>query len=101
MGGNSIKTEGQKHPAGQKDVSKATEQQGSKSKPLVEWTVNDVSNWLRSMSMDEYVQTFHDNQIQGVHLTEMTKEDFKELGVLPMGHRLTMANSVAKLQKYK
>jgi hypothetical protein len=91
-----MKTDGQKYPA---VVSKATEQQGSMSKPLVEWTVNDVCDWLRSMSMDEYVQTFHDNQIQGVHLTEMTKEDFKELGVLPMGHRLTMVNSVSKLQK--
>lgn len=93
---DSMKTDGQKYPA---VVSKATEQQGSMSKPLVEWTVNDVCDWLRSMSMDEYVQTFHDNQIQGVHLTEMTKEDFKELGVLPMGHRLTMVNSVSKLQK--
>ncbi|XP_062510285.1 SH3 and multiple ankyrin repeat domains protein 2-like isoform X2 [Corticium candelabrum] len=83
---------------GQTGVSRGKPNKSLCFKPLLQWTVNDVSDWLRSFAMEEYVQSFHDNQIQGSHLAEMTKDDFKELGVLPLGHRLTIANAVAKLQ---
>lgn len=86
------------HLTKQNGVSGTQLQDAYKSKPLAQWTVSDVSHWLRSVSMDEYVQAFHDNQIRGLHLAEMTKDDFKELGVLPLGHRLTLANAVARLQ---
>ena len=66
-------------------------------KPLAEWTVDDVCNWLRNLGLGTYAQVFAENEIEGGHLPDLGKEDLLELGVTRVGHRLTIEKSLKKL----
>ena len=41
----------------------------------------DVAAWLRGLGLEQYVQLFRDNDIDGEILRGMTAEDLKELGI--------------------
>ena len=68
-------------------------------KPLIEWTVEDVGNWLDNLGMGMYGQVFMENEIDGSHLPDLGKEELQELGVTRVGHRLTLERSLKKLKK--
>ena len=70
-----------------------------KTKPLELWSTDDVSTWLSELSLDQYRESFLENEISGIHLSEMTKDDLRELGIARLGHRLTILNALAKLAK--
>jgi len=82
-------------------VSVFNSQQGGgyKSKPVTEWTVDDVCSWLDDIGLEEHIEMFWDNEIQGAHLVDMTKDDLKELGITRLGHRMTIANGIAAFMK--
>ncbi|XP_022111184.1 SH3 and multiple ankyrin repeat domains protein 3-like isoform X4 [Acanthaster planci] len=71
--------------------------QGWKTKPLVEWTSQDVGLWLTSLNLSEHRRSFEENEIAGEHLSALTKDDLQELGVVRMGHRLTISKAIKQL----
>jgi hypothetical protein len=56
----------------------------------------NVGDWLRSLSLDQYVATFRDNAIDDVALADLTDSDLEKLGV-PMGHRKRLMKAIAGL----
>ena len=67
-------------------------------KPYPEWTCDEVGEWLDFINMGQYKESFLENDIQGMHLSELGKEDLSELGVKKLGHRLTIDDAIGKLR---
>ena len=53
-----------------------------------------VRNWLESLGLDEYVETFADNAIDESVLGDLTDQDLKELGVAKLGHRKKLLKAI-------
>ena len=49
----------------------------------------DVVVWLRSLGLEEYEAAFRENKINERVLPNLTQEDLKEIGVGPVGHRVS------------
>src|SRR5262249_13052019 len=57
----------------------------------------EIAEWLRSVGLEQYAQTFRDNAIDIALLPALTDPHLKELG-LPLGHRLKLLQAVAALR---
>ena len=57
----------------------------------------DVAAWLRGLGLERYEAAFRDNQIDWAVLPELTSEDLREIGVVPIGHRRKLLASIAGL----
>uniref|UniRef100_A0A670ZV11 SH3 and multiple ankyrin repeat domains 3 n=1 Tax=Pseudonaja textilis TaxID=8673 RepID=A0A670ZV11_PSETE len=66
-------------------------------KPLQLWNKYDVGDWLESINLVEHRDKFEDNEIEGTHLPALTKEDFVELGVTRVGHRMNIERALKQL----
>ncbi|XP_069485567.1 SH3 and multiple ankyrin repeat domains protein 3 isoform X2 [Ambystoma mexicanum] len=66
-------------------------------KPLHLWSKYDVGDWLESINLAEHRDKFEDNEIEGTHLPALTKEDFVELGVTRVGHRMNIERALKQL----
>ncbi|KAK7582691.1 hypothetical protein V9T40_014136 [Parthenolecanium corni] len=57
------------------------------------WDVSEVTSWLESLQLGEYAESFAAHDVRGRELLTLTRRDFKELGVVKVGHikRLTLA----------
>ncbi|XP_069057095.1 SH3 and multiple ankyrin repeat domains protein 1 [Pleurodeles waltl] len=60
------------------------------AKPLHFWTKFDVADWLEYLNLGEHREHFLDNEIDGSHLPSLTKEDYIDLGVTRVGHRMNI-----------
>ncbi|XP_068097509.1 SH3 and multiple ankyrin repeat domains protein 1 isoform X1 [Hyperolius riggenbachi] len=60
------------------------------SKPIHFWTKYDVADWLDYLNLGEHREHFLDNEIDGSHLPSLTKEDYIDLGVTRVGHRMNI-----------
>ncbi|KYO37119.1 SH3 and multiple ankyrin repeat domains protein 1 isoform B [Alligator mississippiensis] len=60
------------------------------AKPLPFWTKFDVADWLDYLNLGEHRDRFLDNEIDGSHLPSLTKEDYIDLGVTRVGHRMNI-----------
>ncbi|CAM5131360.1 unnamed protein product [Natator depressus] len=60
------------------------------AKPLPFWTKFDVADWLEYLKLGEHRDRFLDNEIDGSHLPSLTKEDYIDLGVTRVGHRMNI-----------
>src|SRR5215472_15624276 len=58
--------------------------------------VMDVAAWLRGLSLERYVEAFHDNAIELEVLPELSEADLEKIGVL-LGHRKIMLKAIAAL----
>ncbi|XP_074657452.1 uncharacterized protein LOC141910635 isoform X2 [Tubulanus polymorphus] len=65
-------------------------------RPIRAWTTADVCDWLDSLFLSEYNHLFTSNSIDGNHLAEMTRNDFMDIGVTRVGHRMNMERSIKK-----
>ena len=72
-------------------------------KDISTWTTSDISSWLKSINMTQYVSKFELNKINGYDLIYLTKEDLKNLGVLNIHDKNVILNSMkrALLQQLK
>ena len=70
------------------------QESGYKSKPVVEWDVEDVCQWLRDIGLGEHASMFEENEIIGEHLPDFGKDDLKELGVKKLGHQKTFISKL-------
>ncbi|XP_051818475.1 SH3 and multiple ankyrin repeat domains protein 3 isoform X3 [Antechinus flavipes] len=66
-------------------------------KPLQLWTKFDVGDWLDSIHLGEHRDRFEDHEIEGAHLPALTKDDFVELGVTRVGHRMNIERALKAL----
>ncbi|XP_077075364.1 SH3 and multiple ankyrin repeat domains protein 1 [Siphateles boraxobius] len=67
------------------------------SKPLPYWSKYDVADWLTYLNLAEHRERFLDNEIDGSHLPSLTKEDFLDLGVSRVGHRMNIERALKRL----
>jgi hypothetical protein len=58
----------------------------------------DVTEWLRSLGLDQYAPAFHDNGIDVRVLPQLTAEDLKDLGIGMVGHRRMLLDAIAGLR---
>jgi class 3 adenylate cyclase/predicted ATPase len=57
----------------------------------------DIGEWLRSLGLQSYEQTFRDNGIDLEILPRLTVEDLKEIGVQAVGHRRKLIDAIGLL----
>ncbi|XP_013408002.1 SH3 and multiple ankyrin repeat domains protein 3 isoform X4 [Lingula anatina] len=65
-------------------------------KSITDWTCDDVSDWLDDLKLSEYKTIFVENDIDGQNLATLTRNDFLELGVSRVGHRMNMERAIKK-----
>jgi class 3 adenylate cyclase len=58
----------------------------------------DVTEWLRSLGLEQYAPAFEQNHVSPELLPELTADDLKELGVASLGHRRAMLAAIAGLR---
>ncbi|KAK5867533.1 hypothetical protein PBY51_012011 [Eleginops maclovinus] len=66
-------------------------------KPLHLWNKYDVGDWLESINLGEHRAGFQEHEIEGSHLPALTKDDFAELGVTRVGHRMNIERALKML----
>ncbi|XP_034443977.1 SH3 and multiple ankyrin repeat domains protein 3 isoform X3 [Hippoglossus hippoglossus] len=66
-------------------------------KPLHLWNKYDVGDWLDSINLGEHRAGFQEHEIEGSHLPALTKDDFAELGVTRVGHRMNIERALKLL----
>jgi class 3 adenylate cyclase len=57
----------------------------------------DVTEWLRSLTLEQYAPAFEQNHISPELLPSLTADDLKELGIASVGHRREMLEAIAEL----
>src|SRR5437868_10785486 len=57
----------------------------------------DVAAWLRGLGLEQYAPAFHDNDVDGEVLPELTAEDLISIGVTSVGHRRKLLSAIAAL----
>jgi len=62
--------------------------------------MEDVSNWLRDIGLDQYVQLFSENAIDKDVLFELTEPDLTGLGIV-LGHRKKILKAIEQLKEEK
>lgn len=68
-----------------------------RQRPLSLWNKYDVGDWLESMGLAEHRQRFQEHEIEGSHLPALTKDDYIELGVTRLGHRINIERALRQL----
>src|SRR6516225_7035876 len=58
----------------------------------------DVAALLRGLGLERYETAFRDNEIDWAVLPELTSEDLREIGVVPIGHRRRLLDAIAALR---
>jgi SAM domain (Sterile alpha motif) len=58
----------------------------------------DVGAWLKSLGLEQYEAAFHENAIDGDVLRQLTADDLKEMGIVPIGHRRRLLDAIAALR---
>ena len=57
----------------------------------------DIAAWLRGLELEQYVPAFHDNDVDGHVLPDLTAEDLIAIGVTSVGHRRKLLSAIAAL----
>ena len=63
-------------------------------KDISTWSTEDISNWLKSINMNQYISKFESNKINGYDLIYLTKEDLKSLGIVSIHDKNIILNSM-------
>jgi class 3 adenylate cyclase len=58
----------------------------------------DLGEWLRSLGLEQYETAFRENAVDDTILLSLTAEDLKEIGVVPIGHRRKLLDSISALR---
>jgi class 3 adenylate cyclase len=56
-----------------------------------------VAAWLRGLGLEQYASAFHDNDVDGEVLPELTADDLISIGVTSVGHRRKLLAAIAAL----
>ncbi|KAG0644107.1 hypothetical protein HOY80DRAFT_915548 [Tuber brumale] len=65
---------------------------------VLEWDVEDVAGFIRSLGLDQYGDSFLDNEIDGQVLVRLDHEELRDIGVKSVGYRLTILKNVYNIK---
>ena len=70
-----------------------------KNQDVAEWTVEDVSGWIKTNSiLDQYSTNFNQNEIDGYTLLSLTEDEMiNSLKITDQYHRQYLRKSIKKL----
>jgi class 3 adenylate cyclase/tetratricopeptide (TPR) repeat protein len=60
--------------------------------------MQQITDWLKQLGMDEYIQRFAENDIDFAILSDLTDQDLEKIGVTSLGHRRKLLRAIAKLK---
>jgi hypothetical protein len=63
------------------------------------WSVEDVIDWLRYIQLEQYSDTFNENQINGIVVLDLTLEDLDYLQITVLAHRKILLRSINELKQ--
>jgi len=63
------------------------------------WTSKRVGEWLQSLGLREYADSFAQHRVSGDLLEVLTEDHLKELGVQLVGHRLILLRELNSLKR--
>lgn len=67
---------------------------------MAEWSIEEVGDWLRHLGLDEYIERFKKNHINGSVLFDITEADLKdEFKMMSVGHRKNFMKAIGNLKK--
>lgn len=58
------------------------------------WGHREVALWLKSLSLEEYVDVFIENDVRGDILLQINSKDLISIGISKFGHRKIILNSL-------
>ncbi|XP_052102980.1 SH3 and multiple ankyrin repeat domains protein 2-like isoform X3 [Mytilus californianus] len=67
------------------------------SKSVDNWQCLDVLDWLDSLKLSQYKTSFQQKCIDGKRLQNLSRNDYLDLGVTQVGHRMNLERSIKKL----
>jgi hypothetical protein len=65
---------------------------------ILEWNAEDVADFVGSLGLRMYADSFLENEITGDSLIALLHEDLKQMGVSSVGHRLTILKAVYEVK---
>ena len=57
----------------------------------------NVEAWLTDLGLEQYVEAFAENDVDGDTLTKLTAEDLTDIGVKSVGHRRKLLGAINEL----
>ncbi|XP_063196816.1 neurabin-1-like isoform X3 [Chroicocephalus ridibundus] len=69
------------------------------SRPISEWTTQQVCHWLIGMNMEQYITEFTAMNIDGQQLMQLDSEKLKALGVSSQNDRSTIKKKIKDIRK--
>mmetsp|Transcript_27799 Transcript_27799/g.24427 ORF Transcript_27799/g.24427 Transcript_27799/m.24427 type:complete len:174 (-) Transcript_27799:2504-3025(-) len=70
------------------------------NKDVNEWNIEDVAEWLEHLSLNDYIDIFKENHVDGKLLFEITETDLKDdFKMTSFGHRKNFMKAVENLKK--
>ncbi|XP_030310248.1 neurabin-1-like isoform X1 [Calypte anna] len=69
------------------------------SRPISEWTTQQVCHWLMGMNMEQYITEFTTMNIDGQQLMQLDSEKLKALGVSSQNDRSTIKKKIKDIRK--
>ena len=59
----------------------------------------DIAQWLDSLELGQYADTFAENEIDFQLLPELTDDVLEKMGIAVIGHRLKLLRAIAALSE--
>ncbi|PWY69128.1 MAPKKK cascade protein kinase regulator Ste50 [Aspergillus heteromorphus CBS 117.55] len=65
---------------------------------ITEWTAEECANFVAALGFRQYCGAFRENEIVGEALIALKHDELKEMGIVSVGHRLTILKSVYEIK---
>ncbi|KAI5457694.1 hypothetical protein BGZ63DRAFT_407760 [Mariannaea sp. PMI_226] len=66
---------------------------------ITDWTADECADFISSLDLQQYAESFIENEIVGEALVALQHDDLKSMGITSVGHRLTILKSVYDVKK--
>ncbi|KAF4089052.1 hypothetical protein AMELA_G00062050 [Ameiurus melas] len=85
-------------PKVKKEREKLHKQRSNSSLSAERWGAEEVGTWLDSLGLGEYRERFVARDIQGWQLTQLQRQDLKDLGISKVGHVKRILQAIEELE---
>lgn len=68
---------------------------------VLQWSPQDVTQWLESIGLPMYSHAFLEHEISGTELMSLERRDFKDVGVSKVGHIKRLQHGIKDIQHGK
>ncbi|KAK3322181.1 protein kinase regulator Ste50 [Apodospora peruviana] len=66
---------------------------------ISEWSAEECADFIATIGLEQYSDSFIENEIVGEALVALQHDDLKQMGINSVGHRLTILKSVYDVKK--